>query len=118
MISGIAREVGRAESKTMKIRKCPRCAQLTHLDDGHRAPLFCWNCAARVDFAALRTPEERWLARTATAFERALPQPSRLTRAAKIALVVAVPVAALMLLVCNGFDIFIVRDAAAPFVMR
>ena len=62
----------------------------------------------------------RTLARThtATAFERALPQPSRLVRAAKIALVVAVPVAALMLLVCNGFDIFIVRDMTAPFLMR
>ena len=118
MISGIAWIVGRAENEIMKIRKCPRCAQLTHLDDGERAPLFCWHCAARVQFAALRTREERWLAHTATAFERALPQPSRLVRAAKIALVVAVPVAALMLLVCNGFDIFIVRDMTAPFLMR
>ena len=118
MIFGIARTVGRAENKIMTIRKCPHCAQLTHLDDGVRAPLFCWNCVSRVDFAALRTREERFFAHTATAFDCALPQPSRLTRAAKIALVVAVPVAALMLLVCNGLDIFIVRDMAAPFLMR
>ncbi len=102
----------------MTLRKCPNCAQLTHLDDGVRAPLFCWHCAARVDFAALQTPTQRLAASAATSLDRALPQPSRLTRAAKIALVIAMPIAALMLLVCNGFDIFIVRDAAAPFAMR
>ena len=100
----------------MTIRKCPHCAQFTHLDENERAPLFCWNCAARVDFGALRTPRQRLVADAATAFDRALPDPSRLVRAGAIALVVAVPVAALMLLVCNGFDITIVRVAAAPFV--
>ena len=40
----------------------------------------------------------------------------RTRRSNKGALVVAVPVAALMLLVCNGFNIFIVRDATAPFL--
>lgn len=102
----------------MTIRKCPHCAQLTHLDDNERAPLFCWHCAARVDFAALQTRESRLLNDAATAFDRALPNPSRLVRAGKIALVAAVPVAALMLLVSNGFDIFVVRDVTAPFLMR
>ena len=102
----------------MTIRKCPHCAQLTHLDDDGRAPLFCWHCSMRVDFAALRTPQQRFVARTSANFDRALPSPSRLVRAARVALVVAMPIAALMLLVCNGFDIFIVRDALAPFVMR
>ena len=101
----------------MTIRKCPNCAQMTHLDDGERAPLFCWHCAARVDFAALQTPQ-RFVARGAATFDHALPDPSRFVRAARIALVVAMPIAALMLLICNGFDIFVVRDAAAPFVMR
>ena len=102
----------------MTIRKCPDCAQLTHLDKGERAPLFCWHCSMRVDFASLQTPQQRLIARTSASFERALPDPSRLVRAARVALVVAAPIAALMLLICNGFDIFIVRDALAPFVMR
>ena len=102
----------------MTIRKCPDCAQLTHFDNDERAPLFCWHCAARVDFALLCTPPQRFVARGAATFDRALPDPSRLVRAARVALVVTMPVAALMLLICNGFDIFIVRDALAPFVMR
>lgn len=102
----------------MKIRKCPNCGQLTHLETGQRVPLFCWHCAARVDFVALRTPEEWFALRTIATFERALPDPSRLVRAGKIALLVATPVAVVMLLICNGFDIFVVCDAAAPFVMR
>ncbi len=106
------------EKQTMTIRKCPHCAQLTHLDDEGRAPFFCWSCAALVDFAAMRTPSQRWALSAATALDRALPNPSRLVRAAKISLVAAVPVAALMLLVCNGFNIWIVRDVAAPFLMR
>lgn len=102
----------------MKIRKCPHCAQFTHLDAATRTPLFCWHCAARVDFVALRTSEELFALRAVSTFERALPHPSRLVRVGKIALVVAVPVAATMLLLCNGFDIFVVRDLAAPFLMR
>ncbi len=102
----------------MTIRKCPHCAQFTHLDAGERAPLFCWSCAARVDFAALQTPQQRLVADAASTFDRALPRPSRLVRAGKVALVVAVPFVALMLLVCNGFDIFIVRNALAPFLTR
>lgn len=102
----------------MTIRKCPHCAQFTHLDEAERTPLFFWNCAARVDFGALATPQQRALANAATAFDRALPDLARLRRVGAIALVVAVPIATLMLLVCNGFHIFIVRDAAAPFLMR
>ncbi len=102
----------------MTIRKCPHCAQFTHLDDGGRAPLFCWSCAARVDFGRLQTPEARLIARATATCDRALPNPSRLVRAGKIALVMAVPFVALMPLVCNGFDIFVVRNALAPFVMR
>ncbi len=103
------------ENQTMTIRKCPQCAQLTHIDKGERAPLFCWNCAARVDFGA---PSRHLLAGAAIAFDRALSDPSSLVRVGAIALVAAVPVAALMLLLCNAFDIFVVRDAAAPFLMR
>ena len=102
----------------MTIRKCPHCAQLTHIDNDARAPLFCWNCAARVDFGALRTPSQCLLANAATSLDRALPDLSRLVRVGKIALVVAVPVAALMLLICNGFDVHVVRDASAPFLTR
>ena len=102
----------------MTIRKCPHCAQLTHLDTGERVPLFCWSCAARVDFGALQSRANRFTASAATSLDRASPNPSRLVRAARIALVVAVPVAVLMLLICNGLDIHIVRDASASFLMR
>ena len=99
----------------MTIRKCPHCAQLLHFDNGERA-LVCWNCSRFAALSALATPGEKRVQRALTNFDRALPNPSRLVRAAQIALVVAVPVAALMLLVSNGFDIFIVRDATAPFL--
>ena len=102
----------------MTIRKCPHCTQFTHLDEGARAPLFCWSCAARVDFGALRTPRQRLVSDAATSLDRVLPNPSRVVRFAKIALVVAVPVATLMLLICNGFDVHIVRDASAPLLTR
>ena len=101
----------------MTIRKCPHCAQLLHFDDGERA-LVCWNCSRFAALTELATPGERRIRRALTNFDRALPNPSRLVRAGKIALVVAAPVAALMLLVCNGFDITVVRDAATPFMMR
>ena len=51
-------------------------------------------------------------------FDQTLPMPSRLVGVARVALLCAVPIAALMLLMCNGFDIAIVRDAAAPFLTR
>lgn len=101
----------------MTIRKCPHCAQLLHFDDGERA-LVCWNCSRFAALSTLATPGEKRIHRALTNFDRALPNPSRLVRAGKVALVVAVPVAALMLLVCNGFDIFVVRDMTAPFLTR
>ena len=100
----------------MTLRKCPHCVQLTHFDEGERAPMFCWNCAARVDFGALPTPAQKLLGKARSACDRVLPDPSRLVGAGKVALVVAVPVAALMLLICNSFDLFVVHDALAPFV--
>ncbi len=102
----------------MTIRKCPGCAQMTHFDKGKRAPLLCWYCAARVDvdFAVLATPSQTFALRARAVADCALPNPSHLVRVGKVALVVAVPIAAAMLLVCNGFDIFVLRDAAAPFL--
>ena len=101
----------------MKIRKCPGCAQLIHCD-AHQNRVRCWNCARLSEVAPLATAEEKFGRTSLAAFDRALPHPSRLVRVARIALVVAAPVAALMLLIGNGFDLAIVRDAAAPFVMR
>ena len=101
----------------MKIRKCPYCAQLIHFEP-RPSPLICWNCAHRTDAAKLRTPGEKRWQRAVALFDQTLPMPSRLVGVARVALLCAVPIAALMLLVCNGFDIAIVRDAAAPFLMR
>lgn len=105
------------EIQAMTIRKCPHCAQLLHFDGCERA-LVCWNCWNFSALPTLATPGEKRIHRAIANFDRALPHPSRLVRAAKIALVVAVPVAAMMLLVCNGFDIFVVRDMTAPFLTR
>ena len=101
----------------MTIRKCPHCAQLLHFDEGARA-LVCWNCSRFVATSMLATPGEQRVQRALINFDRALPNPSRLVRMGKIALVVAAPVAALMLGFCNGFDVHVVRDMAAPFLMR
>ncbi len=104
-------------AQTMTIRKCPHCAQLIHFEPRETA-LVCWNCAHFTHAASLQTPGEKRVGRARALADRALPNPSRLVRVGKIALVVAVPIAALMLLICNAFDIFVVRDALAPFVMR
>lgn len=101
----------------MKIRKCPNCAQLIHFEP-RQFTLVCWNCAHFTNTAQLQTPGEKRVGRARAVADRALPNPSRLVGIGKVALVVAVPIAALMLLVCNAFDIHVVRDAAAPFVMR
>lgn len=101
----------------MIIRKCPHCAQLLHFDERQNA-LVCWNCSRFATLTELSTPGEKRIQRALTSFDRALPNPSRLVRVGKVALVMAVPVAALMLLVCNGFDIAVVRDMMAPFLVR
>ena len=99
----------------MKIRKCPDCAQLIHFEP--QAPLQrCWNCGKVSDFSALYSPLQRLALWLRTRFDRGLPDPSRLVRAGTVALVVAVPLAIVMLLICNSLNIFIVHDASAPFL--
>ena len=49
------------------------------------------------------------------ALDHALPDPQRLKGAAKVALVGAIVPTAAMLFVCNGFNVRIVYDFAAPF---
>ena len=102
----------------MKIRLCPACAQLVHFE-ANRAIQECWNCRRATDFSTVKAPEERlglWLLSGA---ENALSRvfflwPNRL-RAGKIALVAAMPVAIVMLLLCNSFDVQILHDLVSPF---
>lgn len=100
----------------MKIRYCPNCAQLVHFEPEYPV-MRCWNCDAVSDFSRFPTAEERLMARAAELLKMPLPSISRLARAGKIACVLAVPLAAAMLLLCNSFNITVVHDPTQPFLI-
>ncbi len=103
----------------MKIRQCPGCAQLVHFEPS--IPVQgCWNCGEVTDFSHFKTPEEwlgLWVLRGLdSVLQSTLPSCSRIAGAGKVALVVATPIAIVMLLICNSFNIRIVHDLTAPFM--
>ncbi len=101
----------------MKIRHCPGCAQLVHFEQS--TPIQrCWNCSQVTDFSQLKILEERlalWFLRGANSVFSTIPSCSRLAHTGKIALLVAMPAATVMLLISNSFDIRIVYDLTTPF---
>jgi hypothetical protein len=110
----------------MKIRYCPHCVELVHFEA--EDPLQrCWNCRRVSNFALVKSPEQRlgvWLlgqiegAGQAVIFFCLRPLGRRAAAAvAKVVLVEAIPAVVVMLLVSNSFDIRVVHDLAAPFLM-
>jgi hypothetical protein len=98
----------------MKIRPCPGCAQLVHFEESFPIEK-CWNCGLTTDFSHLKTPEERLFLWIGSLFDRTLPDCSGLVGVGRVALVIAVPIAVMMLLICNSFNIRIVPDPTVPF---
>lgn len=87
----------------MRIRRCSACAQLVHFRPACPSP-SCWNCGVRCNFARPNALHRAlWLLPE-------LPLLSQASGLARLALVAAMPIAALMLLMCNSFDIHIVHD--------
>jgi hypothetical protein len=101
----------------MTIRKCPACAQLIHFDRGVRVEA-CWNCGHVTVLSSLESTGEstaqklKRILQSAAELDFGPPFYSRRTRAAFL---LAIPVAMTMLLICNSFNISVVRDPAAPF---
>jgi hypothetical protein len=103
----------------MKIRQCPRCVELVHFDLG--TPIQkCWNCGEVSNFSHLKTIEERvslWLLRGFDiVLQSALPPCSQIAVVGKVTLVVTMPIAIVMLLICNSFNIRIVHNLSVPFM--
>ena len=104
----------------MKIRRCPACAQLIHFDPP-RLTRACWSCGRVCDARSRMVFEEALAARAWALLEALLdwlPPCSRLVGVGRVALAAAFPIAVLMLLLCNGFDIRIVEEPASPFFRR
>ena len=101
----------------MKIMKCPGCAELNHFDS---APTVerCWNCGLLTDFSQRKSPEEQVMlfldAKISQVFCPLLTI-QRLQGWGTMAMVAALPVAVIMLLVCNSLHITIVHDPTVPF---
>ncbi len=100
----------------MQIKKCPHCAQLVHVDVLYSQP--CWNCGAFVDF----TPRENWAQTVFRVLDVRLTKVlspvfdgERWIKWNRRALLTALPLAVVMLLTCNSFQIGIVRDITTPF---
>jgi len=107
-----------AKGVPMKIRRCPVCAKLVHFE-ANRPVERCWNCGRVSDFSLIQSPDQRlgsWLVNGAETILGSLfflwP---RSVRAGRAALVVAMPFAILMLLICNSFDVRVVNDLTASF---
>lgn len=100
----------------MQIRKCGKCAQLVHADVSHSQR--CWNCGAFVLFSTgenwaqtvLRVLDVRLTTVLAPLFDG-----ERWTRWNRRALLMALPFAVVMLLICNSFQISVVHDITIPF---
>ena len=101
----------------MKIIKCPACKQYVHFDC---APgiIKCWSCGAISDFSRIASAPEKAL----TAMDRALgslPFPDMSSpaflKAGKAGVLLALPVAITMLLICNSFNISVVHDLSDSF---
>lgn len=103
----------------MEIRHCPGCAHLVHFEPSTPTQK-CWNCGTVTNYSHLKTPEEQlglWLlCGLDIVLEKTLPSCSHVVGAGKVALAVAMPVAIVMLLIGNSFNIHVVHDFTAPFL--
>jgi len=101
----------------MKIVKCLACKECVHFDGAPNVEK-CWNCGAVTDFSRIKTVEEKLLAWCDQTLSRVpfpdLSSPS-FRRASKAGILVALPIAAVMLLLCNSLNISIVRDPIDSF---
>ncbi len=101
----------------MQIKKCPDCRAYLHFEKeiGIRR---CWNCGVVTNFLEHPSFEAKvWLmvGSGASLFLMPFVNLVQQSRYGRIALVLSLPVAVVMLLICNSFQISIVQDAAAPF---
>lgn len=100
----------------MQIKKCRSCAQLVHIDVLYAQP--CWNCGAFVDFALRENRVQiffRVLDSSLTKWLTPFFDGERWIQWNRRALLTALPFAVLMLLICNSFQISVVKDATVPF---
>ncbi len=101
----------------MKIRKCPHCVQYIHFDCevGTRR---CWHCGRLTDFAKRKSLEENFAllpdARLSVFLSSLLGFVASGNRKEAV-LLAALPIAVIMLLVCNSLQISVVHDPTAPF---
>jgi hypothetical protein len=114
----------------LKIRYCPCCAELVHFDPAIPVQR-CWNCGCVSNFNLVRAPQVRvalalWqrmnaavnaLISLGVAVGQVMPASSRLARAGRLSLVLAIPAVVTMLLVANSFAPTIVRDPTVPFTL-
>jgi hypothetical protein len=101
----------------MKIIKCPHCKEFVHFDAAPKAER-CWHCGHFYDFAHHKSFEQKMLLFCDGQISRLLPQDfefERFKRIGKIGLIAALPISALMLLLCNSLDIFVVHHVADSF---
>lgn len=101
----------------MTIKKCPGCVQYIHFDF-HVGFEKCWNCGLLTDFSQLKSPEERLillLENKLSVIAQPFSERVHFRAVGKAALVMALPVAVTMLLICNSLNISIVHDPTAPF---
>jgi hypothetical protein len=101
----------------MRIIKCPRCAEFVHFDGAPKAER-CWNCGQFYDFMRHKSLEQKVLLFCDRQISRVLPQDlefERFKNIGKVGLLTALPIAALMLLLCNSLDIFVVHNLADSF---
>jgi len=101
----------------MKIIKCPTCKECVHFDFAPGVEK-CWSCGLITDFSRVKTVEEKllmWCDKTLGCVPFPDLSSPYFLCASKAGVLVVLPIAVLMLLICNSLNISIVRDLSDSF---
>jgi len=110
----------------MEMRKCPECAEFNHFDSvvGLKR---CWCCGTLTDYSQFQSTWQKvqpGLDSVINLLFWPFSSCARLGSIGKVALVVALPAAFIMLFICNSLDISVVRQPPVsglnfgPWILR